>query len=246
MGGHPDYGPTNVAALKYIDRMVPSMLLFYPAPSGLDVEAVSRFGLSSREEERLSLYTSLDAAKKVASGRVLVVDWNELDSGRQTSKGGQVSHVPSTAIKNLSPYRPPKAVTAAGGYVACALRDDVAVLLIYRRGVWDIPKGTLDPGEDIASCARREVCEEVGITNVHLLGDLGTTQHGYVDRDLYKVKTTYWYLMRTPERSFTPERQEGIRRVSCARWIVARQHVGYETLQRHMDRVESDVRRAFS
>lgn len=222
------------------------MLLYYPAPSGLDVEAVSRSGLSSREPERLCLCTSLDAAEKAASGRVLVVDGNELEVGTRTSERVEVSSVPATTIKNLSPYRPPKAVTAAGGYVACSRRDDVVVLLIYRRGVWDIPKGTLDPGEDIASCASREVCEEVGITDVHLLRDLGTTRHGYVDGEVYTVKTTYWYLMRTPERSFTPERKEGIRRVSCARWTVARQHVGYETLERHMDRVESDVRRAFS
>lgn len=222
------------------------MLFFYPAASDLDVEAVSRSGLRSSESETVYLYPSLDAAEEAASGRVLVVDGNGLAPRPQTGERVEVSHVPSTAIKNLSPYRPPSAVTAAGGYVACSVRDDVAVLLIYRRGVWDVPKGTLDPGEDVASCARREVCEEVGISEVHLLRELGTTRHGYIDGDTYAVKTTYWYLMRTPERTFTPERQEGIRRVSCARWAVARRHVGYETLERHMGRIEPDVRRAFS
>lgn len=222
------------------------MLLFYPAPSDLDLDRASRFGLSSSESEPVRLYTSLDAVEGAPSERILVVDGDELASGPQTRERIEVSHVPPAAIENLSPYRAPRAVTAAGGYVACSVRDDVAVLLIYRRGVWDVPKGTLDPGEDIASCAKREVCEEVGISEVHLLRDLGTTRHGYVNGDAYAVKTTYWYLMQTPERSFTPERQEGIRRVSCARWTVARRHVGYGTLERHMDRVESDVRCAVS
>jgi hypothetical protein len=50
--------------------------------------------------------------------------------------------------------------------------------------------------------------------------------------------------MRTPERSFEPERREGIERVAWARWPVAYRHLGYDTLRRHMDRCEADVRAA--
>jgi 8-oxo-dGTP pyrophosphatase MutT (NUDIX family) len=136
-------------------------------------------------------------------------------------------------------------VVAGGGYVTCALPSDpsdVAVLLIHRRGCWDLPKGTREPGESVRECAQREVCEEVGISQLTAHESLGTTEHGYVDGDAYAVKVTEWYRMQTPERSFEPERREGIRRVAWARWDVARRHIGYDTLAQHMDRVEDHIR----
>lgn len=223
------------------------MLLFYPAANSFNFEAVRHLGLSSSGDEGLRLYPSLTAAQKAPGTVVLVVDPKDLAvASAPNQETVRVPQVPPRAIKNLSPYRPPKAVIAAGGYVACPLPEDVAVLLIRRRGVWDVPKGKLHPGEDLKSCARREVCEEVGIENVRVLQNLGTTEHGYTEGDRYAVKTTHWYLMRTTERSFEPERVEGIRRVASARWSVARRHIGYETLRRHMDCIESDVRTALS
>lgn len=223
------------------------MLLFYPAANSLDLDAVRHSGLSSSDDEGVRLYPSLTAAQKAPGTVVLVVDRTRLEDAPPTNEQTvRVRWVPPRAIKNLSPYRPPKAVTAAGGYVACPLPEDVAVLLIHRRGVWDVPKGKLDPGEGLMSCARREVREEVGIDDVRILQNLGTTEHGYAEGDQYAVKTTHWYLMRTTAQSFEPERVEGIRRVASARWSVARRHIGYETLRRHMDRIESDVRTALS
>jgi 8-oxo-dGTP pyrophosphatase MutT (NUDIX family) len=108
--------------------------------------------------------------------------------------------------------------------------------------VWDLPKGHRDPGEALDACAAREVREEVGINHLRVRRPLGTTVHGYPDGDTYAVKTTHWFLMRTPERTFEPERGEGIRRVAPARWAVARRHIGYDTLRRHMDAVEATVR----
>lgn len=224
------------------------MLLFYGLSDATALNAVQRRGLPHNKEDGLRLYTSLALAKQTASGPVLVVDGTALDTDlpRRPPDTVQVSSVPPSALQNLDPYRPPFSVSAAGGYVSCPLPDDVALLLIHRRGVWDLPKGHQDPGEDLETCARREVREEVGIGDVRLLRGLGTTQHGYPEDEGYAVKTTHWYLMRTPERSFRPDRREGIRRVTPARWAVARRHIGYDTLRRHMDRVETDVRTALS
>jgi len=223
------------------------MLLFTALDATSDLDSVQRRGLASATNDLL-LYTSLDAAVQTAAGPILVVDPTALDVDLPPGSPDtvQVPSIPAAAIQNLSPYRPPQPVAAAGGYVACPLPNDVALLLIYRRGVWDLPKGHRDPGEDLKACAVREVCEEVGITDLRLMRELGTTQHGYPNDDHYAVKTTHWYLMRTPERSFHPERHEGIRRVAPARWPVARRHIGYGTLRRHMDRVEADVRAALS
>ncbi|MFM8758223.1 MAG: NUDIX domain-containing protein, partial [Methylophilaceae bacterium] len=47
-----------------------------------------------------------------------------------------------------------KTLIAAGGLVENELGQ---VLMIFRRGKWDLPKGKLDPNESIDECALREV-----------------------------------------------------------------------------------------
>lgn len=224
------------------------MLLFYAADEEVDLDAVKHQGLSPSDDRPLRLHTSLDAAPRNGTGPLLVVDPSILTGRLQfDDEIAHVSRIPPSAVQNLGPYRPPTPVTAGGGYVARSLPDDdVALLLIHRRGVWDLPKGHRDPGEDLEACALREVHEEVGIDTLHLRRPLGTTQHGYPDGDVYAVKTTHWYLMRTPECTFEPDRREGIRRVTWARWSVAHKHVGYDTLRRHMTRAEPTVRTALS
>ena len=59
----------------------------------------------------------------------------------------------------------PKQILAAGGLVTNAQGE---ILWIFRRGFWDLPKGKLDDGETIQSCAIREVEEETGIQNIKL------------------------------------------------------------------------------
>lgn len=221
------------------------MLLFSCLDDERNLDAVRRHGLQPDANDGLRLYPSLEAAQNAATGPILIVDSMALNASvSPTGDTVRVPSVPPVALQNVNPYRPPQSVTAAGGYVACPLPDDVALLLIYRRGVWDLPKGHLDPGEDLGACALREVREEVGIDDLHLLRPLGTTRHGYPNGDHYAVKTTYWFLMRTPERSFEPDRREGIQRVTYGRWQVARRHMGYDTLHDHMDQVEDTVRRA--
>lgn len=223
------------------------MLLFYCVEDDASDEATYHQGLEADDGRGLLLHASLDAAKRNGAGPVLVVDPTVLGVSRREAVGGdavRVPFVPAEALCNVEPYRPPQAVTAAGGYVGCALPEGVALLLIFRRGVWDLPKGMQDPGESIETCARREVREEVGIGALDVLRNLGTTQHAYPNGETYAVKTTHWYLMRTPERSFEPERREGIERVAWARWTVARRHIGYDTLGWHMDQIEGEVQAA--
>jgi ADP-ribose pyrophosphatase YjhB (NUDIX family) len=232
---------------------VPSMLLFAFLDASDDLDAIAERGLRAASGQRVRLRPSLSGGlsedQEGADAPVLVVDGSHLPSPprRASSREVLVSHVPPPAIQNLSPYRPPVQIVAGGGYVARPLPvsgapADVALLLIFRKGVWDLPKGKQDPGESVEACALREVREEVGINRLSLQHPLGTTQHGYVEDEAYAVKTTWWYLMQTPERQFTPETREGIRRVAWARWGVARAHIGYRTLAAHMDRVAPTVR----
>jgi 8-oxo-dGTP pyrophosphatase MutT (NUDIX family) len=85
-------------------------------------------------------------------------------------------------------------IIAAGGIV---VNPNKEMLWIFRRGIWDLPKGKLDLNETIEGCALREVMEETGISNL-VLGDLILkTTHRY--HDIYfnseVEKTTYWYKM---------------------------------------------------
>lgn len=57
--------------------------------------------------------------------------------------------------------RPNRLVPAASAVVT----DQEAAVLLVRRtdnGLWTIPGGAMEPGEDIATCCRREVLEESG------------------------------------------------------------------------------------
>lgn len=239
--------PTIAFSENISFRPARAMLYFYCPPSDADLGTLAEQGLATDNDAPVRLYTRLaDAQQAAGDGPVLVVDERMLPTPPLAADADHVlvAAVPPSAWQNVRPYYPPRSVTAAGGYVTCPLDDEVALLVIFRRGVWDLPKGKLDPGETAEECALREVREEVGIEELQSVRSLGTTQHGYARDERYAVKTTHWFLMRTPERTFAPERREGIRRVAWARWSVARRHIGYDTLRRHMDRCKPDVRAA--
>jgi 8-oxo-dGTP pyrophosphatase MutT (NUDIX family) len=99
-------------------------------------------------------------------------------------------------------------VQAAGGFVYTA---DDHILLIFRRGKWDLPKGKLEENEDLETCAVREVVEETGIKNIQLLRPLCITYHTYHQFGEHILKESHWYLMRsTKEQSFIPQTGEDI------------------------------------
>lgn len=90
-----------------------------------------------------------------------------------------------------------KTIYAGGGLV---LNDEGALLMIFRRGHWDLPKGKLDEGETIEECAVREVKEETGLRDIERGELIGVTQHEYFDPWLKQdvIKESHWYAMRAP------------------------------------------------
>jgi ADP-ribose pyrophosphatase YjhB (NUDIX family) len=101
----------------------------------------------------------------------------------------------------------PRQIIAAGGLVTNPKGE---ILWIFRRGFWDLPKGKLDEGETIQTCAVREVQEETGINNIQLHQMLCFTNHIYFDKYLKEevVKRTYWFQMTITDL------QEGIAQAS--------------------------------
>lgn len=215
------------------------MLLFYHAGHA-SMAVLRRDGI--RPSADAPLRTSLDEARRAGSGPILVIDGTALHD--EASPDALPAVVPPGAVLNLDPYLPPAPVTAAGGFVVRPGSPAPDLLLIFRRGVWDLPKGKQDPGETIEACALREVREELGIRDLRLVAPLGITRHGYAQHDAFLVKTTHWFLMRTQATRFSPEAREGIEAVAWTPWHEAENRIGFETLRRHMQHVESRVREA--
>lgn len=81
-------------------------------------------------------------------------------------------------------------VEAAGGVVA---NDRDELLMIFRRGRWDLPKGHIDSGEDALTAAKREIEEETGVTGLNFVVPLCNTLHAYCVYGEWELKRTYWF-----------------------------------------------------
>lgn len=107
-----------------------------------------------------------------------------------------------------------KMVIAAGGIVQ---RSDRSILMIFRNGRWDLPKGHWEVGETIEECAVREVMEESGVTRVTIGEPICQTLHAYYMHDEWELKRTHWFAMQSDHASaLDPQREEGIMR---AEWL---------------------------
>jgi 8-oxo-dGTP pyrophosphatase MutT (NUDIX family) len=105
-------------------------------------------------------------------------------------------------------------VQAAGGVVT---NDEAKVLLIYRRGKWDLPKGKVEENEPLELCANREVIEETGLNELLLRKPLAVTYHTYIEKGKDILKETHWYLFDAPgKQKLDPQLEEDIQK---AEWV---------------------------
>ena len=111
-----------------------------------------------------------------------------------------------TIIDDSWYVRPPdlKDRAAAGGVVVRRNGEDVLVLLARSRGFdkYFLPKGGVEPGEPIEQAARREIEEEVGVTDLALLDDLGSLARVNFARTRWV--TTHYFLFLTRQIEATP------------------------------------------
>ena len=103
-----------------------------------------------------------------------------------------------------------KTIIAAGGLV---FNEQNELLMIFRRGKWDLPKGKLDAGETVEACAVREVQEETGLITIELENLIGKTYHEYFDKWVNEnvVKESWWYKMKSSvNEKLIPQMEEDI------------------------------------
>jgi len=106
-----------------------------------------------------------------------------------------------------------KCINAAGGAI---FNEEGKILVIFRRGYWDLPKGKVDKGETPEQTALREVNEETGLKMLKLLDPLCKTRHTYQLKRKRILKTTFWYKMIAEDSALTPQREEDI---EIAEWV---------------------------
>lgn len=103
---------------------------------------------------------------------------------------------------------------AAGGLVVNKKKE---ILMIYRRGSWDLPKGHLDKGETLEACAIREVQEETGLQKISISSPLAVTYHTYEQGTHHILKESQWYLMKLEADEVpVPQTEEDIEQIE---WI---------------------------
>jgi len=84
-------------------------------------------------------------------------------------------------------------IPASGGLVKNSKAED---LVIFRRGVWDLPKGKAEPGESPEKTALREVKEECHLKKITIKRYLLTTYHIYFLNETPVLKDTKWFEMK--------------------------------------------------
>lgn len=113
--------------------------------------------------------------------------------------------------------------TSAGGVV---INRAGQVLVVNQRGSsWSLPKGHLDPGEDLLAAARRETYEESGVEDLTLVGKLGSYErariglHGGDEPE--EMKTIHFFLFTTKQTELAPRDADNPE----ARWVTLEEAV---------------------
>ena len=102
-----------------------------------------------------------------------------------------------------------KVIKASGGVVV----KDGKWLFMFRRKIWDLPKGKLDKGENSRQAAVREIQEETGV-KVKVKDKICTTWHTYTLNNNRILKRTKWYLCDCIDDSkIAPQAEEQIEKL---------------------------------
>ncbi len=126
----------------------------------------------------------------------------------------------------------------AGG--AIVFNEKQELLMIFRRGCWDLPKGKIDNGEAILQGAIRELEEETGVKNPRDISFFSKTYHIYPLRDKIILKETHWFLMQADmQQELKAEEEEGILKVEWMKLDDSRTTDSYASILEILEQLKS-------
>lgn len=86
--------------------------------------------------------------------------------------------------------------TTSGGIVFRRRNSGVEILLIKdAKNRWTIPKGHVEPGEEIGATAEREIREETGLAEMEVYSELGKVNFRYRRLDTLVLMTMHIWLV---------------------------------------------------
>jgi len=108
--------------------------------------------------------------------------------------------------------------TSAGGVVFRRTPDNGTLFLLIRDSYrnWGFPKGHVEPGEERADAARREVAEETGLGDLVIHAPVQDIDWFFRFRGRLIHKTCAFYLMESAAGEVCPQKDEGI---TACRWL---------------------------
>jgi 8-oxo-dGTP pyrophosphatase MutT (NUDIX family) len=97
--------------------------------------------------------------------------------------------------------------TVSGGGVV--VNKQGQVLVVNQKGTsWSLPKGKIEPGEDVLAAAKREIYEETGVAQLTLVKELGTYSRYKIaaegGEDTAEHKTITFFLFMTDQLELQP------------------------------------------
>lgn len=124
-----------------------------------------------------------------------------------------ITNYPEKVMRN---FKGQVKLVHAGGGIVFNERDEL--LMIHRRGKWDLAKGKIEPDEKIIDCAKREVEEETGVLIETVSPEPIHTYHAYRLKGKNSLKETSWFEMKAKpgQSKLTPQVEEDIAEV---RWV---------------------------
>lgn len=148
---------------------------------------------------------------------------NDMKDETEIMEGGENKFTP---IKKRRAAAPGVSEVSAGGVVVRRINGRVHVALLrteHARGeVWILPKGHVEIalGETQDQAAVRESQEELGISNLILKRQLGSTRYHFFTERGRVTKTVHYYLMESLDGELHPQAEEGLLE---ARWMPVRE-----------------------